>query len=262
MALPTVTRFKIMHASLQFSDPQRRRRADLEALYHHGMTKGIHAICHTEAADQGPDIAEIGAANGYQVHHPQIDEAGKVAATAILVHPDLDILTAQYVPVIPAGPGHGPRGVTSLQVGFDGEVIAVSTWHALRGWDYETADRRRDIIDQWQAALTIATAYGRGTDLTVMTADTNYDEDDKSRNRPSRMLRDAGWTSALDEMGNEEGTHGRRRIDEIWTLDADRRVSVRRVNVLTDEELHLGTDHLPVVAVLEILPRGFNLKNR
>lgn len=254
----TATRLHVMHASLKFNLERHQKRRALETIY----DRGADVIGHTEAAGDGRLIRAVAEAYGYDVVQPWRDK-GRRSSTAVLVRndrPDLELVDGYYVATTPGQPGlarlggHEPRGLAIAELAVAGSTMFVAEFHTVTGWGQPGRAPGRDetILEQWETSTKVAARLGRGSDLSLLMGDVNYDPDDRSPEDPSRILARHGWTSALEEAGKPDlPTHGRRTIDQLYTLDSDRRVSVAKVRRWTAPPL----DHAQVSVWLDVTAR-------
>lgn len=247
-------RLHIMQASLKFDLRPAILRAALDEVY----DRGADVIGHTELTDHRL-VEDTATRHGYRLVHPWRG-SGSRSTTGIAVRRRRGhkITATAYVNTTPAQPGlprhggHQPRGLAIVELETAGSTISVAEMHTITGYGKGNPTRDAEVLTQWRQSTRVAARLGRGTDLAVLMGDVNYDPDDPTPNTPSRILKAAGWTSALDEAGKPDlPTHGRRTIDQLYTLDADRRVDVERVRRWTAGRL----DHAQVSAWLTIQPK-------
>jgi endonuclease/exonuclease/phosphatase family metal-dependent hydrolase len=246
----------VMQASLQFSDPRAAVVRDLDTIY----SRGADVIGHTEAGHFHELLKAACKRHGYRLVQPKYRR--QYIGTCFAVRDEHILLDSSYLHIIDAVRrparlgGHGPHGITTVELDVAGERVHLSECHVLTGWGQSgrAPEREGQILKQWRVTTATAAQLGKGFDLSVLLGDVNYDPDDQSPNTPSRILRKQGWTSVFDEAGTPDlPTHeGGRTIDQIYTLDRDPRVSVHRVKVWRDRT---AIDHQQVSAWLHINPR-------
>jgi len=248
----------LMQASLKFDLDRDQQERTLEDVY----DRGADVIGHSEAVDHKL-LADLAGDYGYRLVHPWRGH-GRRASTALAIRRDegrIRLIGSGYVNTTEGqtGParlgGHGPRGLTMAELEVEGNVLHVSELHVVTGWGQpgRAPGRSEKVLDQWQDSTRLAARLGRGSDLSVLMGDVNYDPDDRSPNTPSEVLKAAGWTSALEEAGRPDlPTHHRRTIDQLYTLDRDKRVSVAKVKAWPPS----AYDHRQVSVWLDLAPRG------
>lgn len=252
--MPTV---HVMQASLKFNADARAKRRALGQVY----SRDADVIGHTEAAGDHRLLKAVADDNGYTLVHPWRDE-GHRASTCLAVREGgaIRLVDGYYVGTTPGQPGlarlggHEPRGLAIAELEVAGSTLFVAEFHAVTGWGQpgRAPGRSAKVLAQWETSTKIAARLGRGADLSVLIGDVNYDPDDRSPNTPSEVLERHGWTSALEEVGKPDlPTHGSRTIDQLYTLDKDRRVVVKRVRRWTAPPF----DHAQVSVWLEVTPR-------
>lgn len=253
-------RVHLQQASLRFDVRPRALAPAVSEI----LGRGAAIVHFTEAGGHADVLARTCKERGYQIAQPtHPDDPGRFVASALAVRNGVKLVDVTFTPVVPAQPGrardggHDVRGVLTVNVVVDGVELHVSGVHIITGWaredDENLTPRGQQILEQWETTTALAAELGAGRDLSILMGDVNYDPDDASPDLPSDLLAEHGWTSVLDEVGRpDHPTHGRRTIDQIYTLDADRRVSVARVKVWPPEGPTEVLDHRQVSAVVEI----------
>lgn len=239
----------LQHASLRFNVERRDLRPALKEIFN----RRAHVVTFTEASEFHRHLERIGYEAGYELFQPFSPITGRMISTPVAFR--IELLNADYIPLVPplalpaSAGGHGDRGLTSAQFEFEGDIFNVNLMHVLTGWGGADAKRKKQILHMWETSLKVAKGLAWGLPVSTLVGDVNYDPDDPSANTPSELLQQYGFTSVFDEAKNTRGTHGGRQIDQIYTFNRDRRVSVNRVVVHKWLE---GLDHKQVSAFLEI----------
>jgi hypothetical protein len=102
----------------------------------------------------------------------------------------------------------------------------------------------RRLSNQLSQAAFNGSARDDDRGISFVTADTNLDDRTTNALRP-------GILTCWDELGKWPDT-GHGPIDVIASVDVDKRVSCFSAKAVTDRDIHLATDHYPIVAQYRI----------
>lgn len=240
---PKTMTLDLAHYSLQFSDRDAQKRADVKMMF----GRGYDGITGTEVNDEayrrllrvlGHDAGYLvfaGLSNFVAVRRDLIVPGTARKFQKIFVHTD-EV----------AGKGHHLH-VSGVQLKTEG----IGTW-ALLSSHYATRGRpdgpNINLADNKKLARGIgilADELGVGTNLVFYGGDQNIVD----RNNDTFFGEDL--TSAWDELKTWENT-GNGNIDVIASHDRDRRVTAKYVRALDDREQFMFTDHYPVEAGFEV----------
>lgn len=178
---------------------------------------------------------------------------------AFIVHHDVKILSQGGPLAIPAqhGPasqgGHGPRCNSFFEGEYKGETftkfgVHFVTAHTLHDgpnkgvWRTDEQVKQADLLGQQMNAA------AKGSHLAIGSGDLNAV---LPNNRDVQAVFDRyGMTTTAQETGVMTGTHGNTRIDYMWTMDRDKRLSVTKMKVLKSKIYN--SDHDPVEVFMEV----------
>lgn len=256
------TKLKVAHASLQFSDREKHKEADIKALFEHAIKKNYWWITGTEGKGRrrGTNdkensfyLKKYAPENGYYFFmDPEND-------SWILIKMDVvDWMNSTknyfYRRVVPASRDHGRRGVLSKT--FKNNLIGtvtVSAGHYLtRGNPYAKDPARRERVS---GNRKLARRFGRrlmhmarGKRLSFFGSDVNIAG---SPETPDQTLI-PGMVTCWEEVGKWPGT-GHGNIDVVARPLKDTRVECVSARVYRDNALFLHMDHFLVEAEYEIV---------
>ena len=239
-----VTRLKVQHNSLQFSDTPAQMRADLERLF----SLGSDVITWTEAHHTNALfdlLPEVGKAHGYTVHAHKFgcgvavrDGWGRVTRKGFRHGIDGSR---------PGDAPYAPRGIAFVEAtSHTGENIAVGAVHYITkgahpaGFRYRENRKLARAVGEW--------ARTRGTRLVFIGGDFNKSD------RTGDVFWGEPLTTCWDELRKWPDT-GHGNIDAIASRDADKQVRCVSAEAFNDTRLRLHTDHYPVVATYQIGPK-------
>jgi hypothetical protein len=250
---------KIGHASLEVFDTLDQATTDMEKL----ADLGCHMLAGTESGDVARKVrlAEVLRDEGYRVFFPAQTD-GWIAVKRNMVHLDWD---PKYTPIIPSSGAindphpHDERGVVQVSWRHDtlGRITFLTSHYLTLGRfpDQARRDDPRCHVDHvmWNKRLanqlSQAAIRGSGRDdargISFVTADTNLDDSitDPFFGKP--------LTTCWDELQKWPDT-GHGPIDVIASVDNDGRVKCQSAKAVTDRDIHLATDHYPIVAQYRI----------
>lgn len=251
-----VVRYRLMHASTQYSDKIDLRIADLRKIFARAQRRKVAWITGTEAdtPEYARALRTVAREFGYRV--AWVDE------NDVFIAVDAAIVTGGWKvtnhPVIGADEGvgrHGPRGV--LVAEFDtenGHTSVLGSHYLVKGRpSAKSKDYRANLEHNQRLAAKIgeiARQQGKGDALVFYGGDQNIVDrtDDTFMGQP--------LTSSWDELQKWENT-GHGNIDVIASYDADGRVKAAYCEVLDDTELALNHDHFLVESGFDVmLPRS------
>lgn len=262
--MPTDEVLKLMSSSMQYSDRPTEQREDAEQVFDLADQLGVAVIGFSEATRHGSVFPELAAAAH---RHDWFWQRGITGDYRFAVSPSCEVLENGYVHVLDAAVGHGPhhskRGVAEVTFRTAaGNVITDHGSHWLTGFQLDRkpgaeGPRERQHREQTDAMIERVQLHAAGRRLSFWQGDTNVDEQrDTGFDRAAIEARFAahGLESIYDERfdGNDQlpSTHGRRTIDVIGSIRADRRVTGRSVRVVKRNGRH--ADHLIVVASYDV----------
>lgn len=241
------TPLHLVHASMQFSDTAKQKRADLAFT----LGLGADAVSLTEIGGTQDILLarEVCGAAGYRLHHP-----GR-GGECIALRRGLPILDSWKVLVHPPEgweSGHHPhaaRFVVGLQFLWQTNRVWLFNAH----WLTDFSARPTEHMAMTEAMIEAVEGHARGRALAFFAGDVNIDEATdlgSDPRKPHHLFGRAGLTSVWDELGVTPGTHGPRTIDVIGSYDRDRRVSAASVRVYRGR----NSDHRPIAARYRVAP--------
>jgi len=246
----------VQHASMQFSDPMPGPKRDFGVIF----ARDADVVGFTECSQFHDLLVDHCERNGYTLVQPRRPD-GDYVSTAVAVKAEQRVYDSGWVFVVPglsrkpSEGGHNERGVTWVDFGFHRTRITVAEVHMLTGWSGRDNARNDQILDQWRVSTRLAARAARGARVGILMGDVNYDPDGPTPDTPSAILKEAGLVSVFDLAGTDQGTLGRRQIDQVYLARKDRRVKVDKVKVWTDKVEFTHTDHAQVSAWLSIRRR-------
>lgn len=187
----------------------------------------------------------------YKVVNP---DAGDIT---FLVRPEHQVLGAGGEVVIPAvnkpakDGGHGPRFNSHVRIKVGAEDITHTGMHMVTA---KAGDGTRfpQQVKQADVMGSRMTQYGKGGRLATGSGDLNAVLPD--RNDIQAVFDKYGLTTSARETHVQDPTEGGRRIDYVWTRDADGRLTVTNMKVRHGEQWN--SDHDPIDVWAEIAPQG------
>lgn len=256
------TKFKVAHASLQFSDREKQKEADVLTILKHAVEKNYWWITGTEGRGRRKGTKDKASAfflRKYAPKHGYYFFMQPENDSWILIKMDVvdwinNIKDQFYRRIIPASRDHGNRGVLSKtfknnRIG----TVTVSAGHYLtRGNPYAKIPARRERVP---GNRKLAGRIGRrlmfmarGKRLSFFGADTNI------AGSPSVTDQTLipGMITCWEEVGRWPGT-GYGNIDIIARAKKDKRVKCVSARVYRDKALFLHTDHFLVEAEYEVV---------
>lgn len=244
----TTTDLLLTHASLDTFMSDADNRADVEGLVDnlvHGEHRDLITLTETGEADTVAMIRRV-AGKRYEVVNPDRGDVTFLVATA---H---EVLTAGGRLVIPTvhaparDGGHGPRFVSHVTVKLDAaeELTHNGVHFVTRSSDHTrgTMDRHDQQLRQARVVGMMMREQGRGRRLSTGSGDLNSSLPQDAAMQ--RIFDEAGLTTTAAETGVVTPTHGSRRIDYVWTRDADHRLAVKGMKVRRGAAWH--SDHDPI----------------
>ena len=172
---------------------------------------------------------------------------------AFLVHHDVRLVDGGGPLAIPGKPGpasdggHGPRHNSWAKLNWKDETIFANGVHFVT---FRTDGGNRGDEQVHQAELMASQMHdqARSRNLAIGSGDLNGQLPNRG---DLQEIWDAhGMTTTAKETGDMTGTHGHARIDYVWTMDQDHRVSVDDMKVLKSTKFE--SDHDPIVVDLTI----------
>ena len=250
---PKPYKLHLTQASMLYSLPLQRKRADLEAIFTRAASRGVDAIGGTEFPDDASRRLLKSVANdfGYRVFHNRgRDDVWLAIGKAFIIGK----ATTEWDPIGPQEEGFGkpgPRGL--LQVHLEDSPIGPVTFaeaHLLtKGRPDGPAFMRQNLELNRRFTRAIGEAAkrnGAGRRLFFYMGDQNIVD------RENDTFLGAPLTSSWDELEKWENT-GHGNIDVIASYDKDGRVSAAYCRALDDGEFPLRGDHF-------LVESGFNVK--
>jgi hypothetical protein len=246
---------KIGHASLEVFDDMDQAVADMHKL----AALGCHTLSGTESGTSARKTRLAAALHnaGYRTFFPA-QTGGWLAVKRSLVHNDW---STTYRSVIPSGNAindphpHDERGVVRATWRHDtlGRMTLITSHYLTLGRFPAQAreDNPNCHVDHvmWNRRLANAVSQAairgserdddRGISFVTLDANTIDRTDDVFLGKP--------LTTCWDELDQWPNT-GHGNIDVIASVDSDARVSCEKAWAITDMDLHLATDHFPIVA--------------
>jgi hypothetical protein len=228
-----------------------KNRDDVERLVDtlaHGEQRDLITLTETGEADTVDMIRRV-CRGGYTVVNP---DRGDIT---FLVHPMHEVLMSGGRLVIPTvhaparDGGHGPRFVSHVTIALKHAGVTEELTHngvhfVTRYADHDgrKGDRHDQQLRQARVMGVLMREQGRGTRLSTGSGDLNSVLPQDAGMQ--RVFDEAGLTTTAHELGVETPTHGSRRIDYVWTRDADRRVVVKGMRVRRGAAWN--SDHDPI----------------
>ena len=250
---PKPYKLHLTQASMLYSLPLQRKRADLEAIFTRAASRGVDAIGGTEFPDDASRRLLKSVANdfGYRVFHNRgRDDVWLAIGKAFIIGK----ATMEWDLIVPKGEGFGKRGPRGLpQVHLEDPPLGPVTFaeaHLLtKGRPDGPAFMRQNLELNRRFTRAIGEAAkrnGAGRRLFFYMGDQNIvdRENDTFLGQP--------LTSSWDELEKWENT-GHGNIDVIASYDKDGRVSAAYCRALDDGEFPLRGDHF-------LVESGFNVK--
>lgn len=241
------TELLLTHASLDTFMSDADNRADVEGLVDnlvHGERRDVITLTETGEVDTVAMIRRV-AGKRYAVVNP---DRGDVT---FLVEREHEVLGASGRLVIPTvhaparDGGHGPRYVSRVTVDLAGETLIHHGVHFVtRSSDHTrgTMDRHDQQLRQARVMGMLMREHGRGRNLSTGSGDLNSSLPQDAAMQ--RIFDECGLTTTAAETGVVTPTHGSRRIDYVFTRDADRRLEVKAMKVRRGAAWH--SDHDPI----------------
>jgi hypothetical protein len=249
-------RLQIMHVSMQYSDTAAQQASDTEKVFARAAARGVWWVTGTEANQlEDSRIFEAGAkAYGYRYYRK-----GGDVWVALDSSRTTGPVTAHWTKVIPGAAGRHPeRGV--LAVSFPtalGKVTVLACHYNLTPTARHGGSGPKDNPKLAREIGKQARKHGKGTGLVF------YGGDQNLRDERVDTFLGGPLTSAWDELGRHEPTHGgRETIDVIASYDRDGRVKAAYCRSLDDTELKLATDHFLVEAGYDVAPLALVQRER
>lgn len=259
---------RLLHSSMQYSDPLPAIREDAHALFAAADELGADTIGFTET-QKGTDayraVVEAAARAGWWM---QSEIAGDCR---FALHPENKLIESGYVHVVDGdepgvGGRFGQRGIAELTFRTQpGNVVTVHGAHWLTDYKLDRRpgpeNRREAAFDrQTQAMIERVELHARGRRLSFWEGDTNLNEERDTgfdHDAIHARFQDAGLVSIWDELhkpGSELPSTlngpGGPTLDVIGSCDLDGRVTAASVRVLPRRGRH--ADHLPVLAAYDV----------
>lgn len=146
-----------------------------------------------------------------------------------------------------AGPaaegGHGPRFNSWIKFRYSREIISHTGVHFVTAHP----NRRDKQLKQARLMGELMNQFGQGGKLATGSGDINAS---LPGNKDMQAVFDNhGLTTTAKETGVNTPTHEGSRLDYIWTLDKDSRLSVPKMKVLP---IGYNSDHNPVLATIQV----------
>jgi len=234
-----------MHASLQFSDPDRQLRSDVIWC----LNRQPDWLSLTELSPKRAGMVhQLAEPSGYQLFtFPD--------SSAIVTR--LPVVNAGHTPVVDAQPGppsaggHGPRGVSWVKLSTPaGNAVFPHVAHWVTGFGHDPR-RRAQHLAMTAALIRNVRKHGRGHRLAFVAGDINLSLPLPARGETGQLFAAGRITTIWDDDPDPAATHGRSTLDFIGSYDPDRRVTLTRW-----KSHRLGfSDHRPVSAWYTIDPR-------
>lgn len=223
----------LAHASLDTFMSDAANRADVEGLVDglvHGERRDVITLTETGEADTVAMIRRV-AGKRYTTVNP---DRGDIT---FLVEHHHEVLTAGGRLVVPTvhkpakDGGHGPRFVSHVTIKLGVEELTHNGVHFVtRSSDHRgDADRHGQQLRQARVVGVMMGEQGRGRRLSTGSGDLNSSLPQDADMQ--RIFDEAGLTTTAHELGVNDPTHGDRRIDYVWTRDADHRLVVKGMRV-------------------------------
>jgi hypothetical protein len=242
-----MTRVKIWHASMQFSDSDAQHTKDVNKVFGAAREQGVAWITGTEAGPGSGNLNELLSAiaplTGYHLYHPLKTDNWLAVSTAFIDGG----FTGRYHEVFPGKAHlHSSRGIVSATFRHDKlGTITVGTSHLLtKGQQpgdpfFAQNTRYTKAIGDW------AREYGAGSRLLFFGGDMNEQDArvDTFRGQP--------LTSCWDELKIHPST-GHGEIDLVANYDLDTRVRCHSARSFDDRAFFLNSDHFLIEAVYDI----------
>jgi hypothetical protein len=147
--------------------------------------------------------------------------------------------------------GHGPRHNSYITFNYLGEHITHNAVHLVtKNTDHNSGgkDRSNEQIKQIAELGAQMQRQAQGSSLVTGSGDLNAAlPTDKAM---QALFDKHHMTTTAHETGNMADTHGPHRIDYIWTMDADGRLSCHSMTVLKSGIFH--SDHDPLEAIIRV----------
>lgn len=242
--------FKLLMASMQFSDGIRAIRRDAKQVFDVAIVQDVDVICFTETVRGNrvfDPVRRQAKKNGWPF---QRDIRGDVRLAA---NPKNEVLESNYVHVLDPQGGlrkgnYSARGIAELTLRTKLKNIATvhgAHWITEGGRANDVRAARRRL--QSEMMVERVQLHGKGRRLSFWMGDTNEDEG-RREGEVQRPLTLGGLTSIYDDLGKYPNTHGNSTIDVIGAYKRDGRVHPVGVRTFGNR----GSDHLMVMGVYEI----------
>lgn len=254
VVVPKPIRLHLMEVSLQYSDTDAQKMADLDKIFARAAKRGVAAVAGTEVGKaEFRDMVKAAATkHGYR-HAASVSETD----TWVAVRKDLIkggwAVECEVVVSHREGSGHhGNRGV--LAVSFDslpeiGRVTILACHYLTKGRPgAKDPDYRVNVPQNRELAAEVgrlARKHGAGSALVFYMGDQNIVDRDEDTFMGQPL------TSSWDELKKWENT-GHGNIDVIASYDPDGRVVAVYCRALDDSEFPLATDHWVVESGFDV----------
>ena len=234
------TVLKHQHTSLQFSDPPRQQKHDVETLFEKGKAFPLKTGTESgddnalfelveEYADKHNHLLARRQGNWVAVDRDIIKRGSSrrghifVASNNILSGPQRN-REFPYISFTHTDERMGRISVAGFHYSTHGRLPLDPNW--------DTNKRYADKIAEWMQE------FGKGKDIALGAGDFNMIDVFKRQD----WAFGGPFTSMADELGHYQNT-GHGPIDGFVSFDRDARVRAKRLQVLADNELHMFTDH-------------------
>lgn len=170
---------------------------------------------------------------------------------SFLIHHDARLVASGGPVIIPAQGGkasegaHAARCNSWAELEWQGETIFANGVHFVTRvvHDNNHEDRSDEQVKQAEAMGLQMKRQAHGRQLAIGSGDLNGQL--PNREDLQRVFDEYNMTTTAKETGNMVGTHDRARIDYVWTMDKDGRLSVEDMKVLKSGAIN--SDHDPIV---------------
>lgn len=171
---------------------------------------------------------------------------------AFLVHHDARLLGSGGPVAIPRQPGpareggHGVRCTSFIHLGYKGEDIFPNGVHFVTYHEGNTT-RADEQVEHAKKLGQQMRHQAEGDHVAIGSGDLNGSL--PQRHDLQKVFDVFNMTTTAEETKVKTGTHGRARIDYVWTMDKDKRVTVDHMKV---RKTGFNSDHDPIVVDLSI----------
>lgn len=242
--------FKLLMASMQFSDGRRAIKRDAEQVFDVATIQDVDVICFTETTKSNRVFDPV---RRQAKRHKWAFQRGIRGDVRLAVNPKNQVLESSYVHVLDPQGGlrkgnYSARGIAEVTLRTKLKNVATvhgAHWITEGGPANDVRAARRRL--QSEMMVERVQLHGKGRRLSFWMGDTNEDEG-RREGEVQRPLTLGGLTSIYDELGKYPNTHGNKTIDVIGAYRRDGRV--RPVGVRTFGER--DSDHLMALGVYEI----------